>query len=177
MEGVVRKLIWVLVFGMSACSGGGDQGDTGVSYPLIWINELQAANVSTLEDNGTFPDWVELYNPGTSDALLDDYALSDDADDPLKWTFSGGGSVPAGGYLIVFCDSDPDEGVLHTTYNLDQLGEDVVLSAPDGTELDIVSYPLVADDFSYGRIPDGSADWEVMTPSPNAPNTQLAQTP
>lgn len=177
MDGAVQRLVWILFLGASACSGDGGSDDTGLEYPLVWINELQSANVSTLEDNGTFPDWVELYNPGSVDVTLDDFALSDDADDPLKWTFSGGVALPAGGYLIVFCDSDTNEGTLHTSYNLDQLGEDVVLSAPDGTLLDIVTYPLVADDFSYGRIPDGSTDWEVMSPTPAASNAQLAQTP
>ena len=61
-----------------------------------------AANGSTLADeDGEFSDWIEVYNP-TSEAIpLNGWALTDNAGNLQKWLFDDG-SIPAGGYQIVF---------------------------------------------------------------------------
>ncbi len=88
------------------------------------INEGSNRNYSTLADeNGDYPDWIEIYNAGSQSVSLYNYALSDDLDEPSKWTFPNV-EIGPGGYLTVFCsdkDRKPVTGfinVVHTgTYN------------------------------------------------------------
>lgn len=54
----------------------------------VVINEFVASNImGLLDDHGEASDWIELHNAGSATVNLDDYGLSDDPDEPLKWTF------------------------------------------------------------------------------------------
>ncbi len=94
------------------------------AYSQIVINEGSNRNYSAIADeNGDFPDWIELHNAGTNAVQLLNYSLSDDPNDPTKWTFPNIDLLP-GEYRIVFCsgkDRKPVtgfEGVLfETNYN------------------------------------------------------------
>ena len=69
----------------------------------IVINEGSNKNYSTIADeDGDFPDWIELYNAGTDTVQLLNYALTDDTTSPAKWTFPNINILP-GEYKIVFC--------------------------------------------------------------------------
>ena len=66
----------------------------------VLINEVMALNASALINGGTYPDWVELVNTGTSPVSLAGWSLSDDGN-PGKFVFPGGtddsrGRVPGG---------------------------------------------------------------------------------
>lgn len=66
------------------------------------INEIMSSNASAVADeDGDYPDWLELYNPGPQPVNLAGYALSDENKNPLKWRFETG-TVEAGGFLLVF---------------------------------------------------------------------------
>ncbi|MCK5469140.1 MAG: hypothetical protein KAI99_11535, partial [Cyclobacteriaceae bacterium] len=44
----------------------------------IFINEVQSSNLSTIYDHtGDTPDWIEIYNAGSSSVNLENYGLSD----------------------------------------------------------------------------------------------------
>ncbi|MGK4277539.1 lamin tail domain-containing protein, partial [Escherichia coli] len=45
-----------------------------------------AWNVVAVSNGNTFPDWVELFNPGPTDVELGGWSLSDDGD-PRKFVF------------------------------------------------------------------------------------------
>ncbi len=95
------------------------------------INELLAANDATFADqNGEFDDWVELYNNGNTDIDLSGYTLSDDVEEPAKWTFPSGTTLGAGEYLLIWADSDEDQAGLHTNFKLNAGGESVLVSEP-----------------------------------------------
>lgn len=130
------------------------------------VNEYMSSNTATLADvDGAFSDWIELYNPGPAAFDLTGCWLSDDAALPLKWQFPQG-SVPAGGWLVVWA-SDKNGvrggGQLHTNFKLGAGGEPVLLTAADGTTLldQAPAAPLTADR-SYARTPDGAAGWAVF---------------
>ena len=54
--------------------------------PVV-INEFLASNDKTVADvDGDYTDWIELYNSGEA-IQLTGYHLSDDPDEPEKWTF------------------------------------------------------------------------------------------
>lgn len=52
------------------------------------INELMSSNFSTITDeDGEYPDWIEIYNPGLSAVSLNNFGLSDDTTNQFKWIF------------------------------------------------------------------------------------------
>ena len=54
----------------------------------IVINEVVTSNsASLLDDVYGSPDWIELYNKGTTDVNLENYALSNDLNSPAKYLF------------------------------------------------------------------------------------------
>lgn len=68
----------------------------------IVINELQSSNYSTIKDEfGEFPDWVELYNNGSSTINLAGWSISDDSSLPQKWVFPDITIAPDN-YVMVF---------------------------------------------------------------------------
>ena len=97
--------------------------------PLV-LNEFMAANASTFEDDtGAFPDWIEIFNRGTSDVSLAGYAISDSLGQPLKHLISDASLVvPAAGYVVLFADGDVDQGSDHLSFRLTVDGEDLLLS-------------------------------------------------
>lgn len=123
--------------------------------PLI-ISEIMADNTRTLSDeDGEYPDWIEIQNPTAAAINLAGWHLTDQADEPSKWTFPSV-TLPAGGYLVVFAsgkDRTSNPARLHTNFQLEQGGEYLALIRPDNE----VSYqfapafpPQVAD-VSYGN--------------------------
>jgi len=60
----------------------------------IVITEVMASN--GYFESGHAWDWVELYNPTSQDANLAGYGLSDDSEDPYKFTFPEGAVLKAG---------------------------------------------------------------------------------
>ncbi|MSP68960.1 MAG: T9SS type A sorting domain-containing protein [Bacteroidetes bacterium] len=73
------------------------------STAQIVINEGSNRNYSTLADeDGDYPDWIELYNAGSSSIDLFDYTLTDDAALPAKWSLPHMVILP-GQYKIIFC--------------------------------------------------------------------------
>ncbi len=146
------------------------------TQPDIRINELVPSNSSGLEENGTFPDWLELYNPGDEKVDLAGYTLTDDLDEPDKWAFPKGISIPAGGYTIVICDSLPESGDNHTNFNLNLTGEEVGLYKPNGTEIDTMEYGPIAVDYAWGRLP-GEEDFVVLWPPTPGEENRLDEQP
>ncbi len=68
----------------------------------VRINEFMASNGSTLADeDGDFEDWIELVNVGGEAVNLQGWGLSDDADDPFRWTFPDT-VLPPGAILLVW---------------------------------------------------------------------------
>jgi hypothetical protein len=68
----------------------------------VVINEIQTSNGATLTDeNGDAPDWVELFNPGTTAVDLTGWGLSDSTNSLFKWSFTNATLAP-GGYMLVF---------------------------------------------------------------------------
>lgn len=68
----------------------------------VVINEVMASNADIISDeDGSFEDWIELYNAGEEAINLYGYGLSDDLDDVFKWVFPDYTLQP-GEYLLVW---------------------------------------------------------------------------
>ncbi|MBC8214908.1 MAG: CotH kinase family protein, partial [Candidatus Marinimicrobia bacterium] len=89
----------------------------------IVFNEIMSSNGSTIYDeDGDTPDWIELYNGNDSSVSLGGYGISDDLDDPFKWTFPDI-ELPAGNHLLLFA-SDKDRSEIHHWETVIAWGDD-----------------------------------------------------
>lgn len=151
-----------------------------VSFPRsvgdLIMNELLADNETIDKDAaGEFEDWIELHNRGTKAFDASGLYLSDNILEPKKWQFPANTSVPAGGFLRVWCDNEPAEGPLHTTFKLRKDGETLLLTDKDANSnklLDAVTFPRQKADRSFGRLPDGNDEgFYLWEPTPLGPVT------
>ncbi|MEY4571107.1 MAG: hypothetical protein RLZ10_300 [Bacteroidota bacterium] len=136
----------------------------------VLINEIVASNGSSAYDsNGENDDWVELYNTTSSAIDLSGMYLSDDALNIMKWSFPIGTSIPANGYLLVWCDNDLGQSGLHTNFKLSSLGENLIFSN-GATVYDQVTFGVQSTDVAFARCPDGGFTFELVNPTPEANN-------
>jgi len=172
MFGIVGASLLLLVSGCSAESA------IPTRSPLagtVCINEFMAANKKTIADEeGQYPDWVELHNAGDTNIEMRTMYLTDDLSRPMKWTFPDT-ILPAHGYLIVWCDGGYRQGTLHSSFKLGKEGEQLGLYSTDGEHLfmvDTFTYGAQRTDTSYGRIPDGGSEWRFLSvPTPGGENS------
>ena len=137
----------------------------------VVLNEIMSSNSTTLSDeDGDYPDWVELYNAGSEPVDLSGYGLSDDTLNTKKWMF-GSVSINPGEYLIVFAsDKDRNGLTLHTNFKISASGERILLSDTSGVVIDYVDLPELNSDLSYARFTDASLPWIIQEPSPGSLN-------
>lgn len=136
---------------------------TGAAAGSIVINEVCTKNTVLAAPNGQFYDYVELYNAGSSAVSVAGWGLSDNADMPYAYTIPSGTSVPAKGFLVIYCGiASTDTGVTGTDFGLSKKGETVILTDPQGSTVESLELPALDDNTSYGRVPDGGDTFAVM---------------
>ena len=119
------------------------------------ISEFMAANKKVLADeDGTYADWIEIYNPDAEAVNLAGWRLTDSAINLSKWVFPSMSLAP-GEFRIVFASgknrTNP-AATLHTNFALSAGGEYLALLSPAGvvaTEF-APSFPPQEDDVSFG---------------------------
>lgn len=137
----------------------------------IVINELMPVNTTVIADqNGEFNDWIELFNLSASSKDLSGYYLSDNSSKLLKWQIPAGTSIQGNGYLVVWTDKDTTQAGLHANFKLSSLGEEVVISNPDGTIIDAIVYPAQTLELTYSRYPNGTGQFRWQNPTFNRTN-------
>ncbi len=139
----------------------------------LTINELLAINNATNTDEaGQYEDWVEIYNPTDQSLNLAGMYLTDNLDNLTKWSFPL--EVPdlePGGHLLVWCDDDVNQGILHAAFKLNAGGEFLALVKNNGLAIiDSISFGPQTPDIAYGRSPDGTSQWIALEPTPGASN-------
>jgi hypothetical protein len=120
------------------------------------ISEFMASNDTTLPDeDGDFPDWIEIANMAGTTIDLAGHHLTDDEGELTRWTFPSV-TLATGARLVVFAsgkDRTNPNSQLHTDFQLEANGEYLALVGPDGTTvLTEFSpfYPPQSEDRSYG---------------------------
>ncbi len=139
----------------------------------VSINEVCSSNQQVLILNdGSSPDWIELYNEDEAAVELDGYYLTDNPKDTTKWEF-GSISVPAQGFLIVYASGNDDTSgnPPATSFKLSQNGETLCLYSPNKELVDSMVIPFISTDLSYGKQTDGSStNLFFSTPTPSTSN-------
>jgi hypothetical protein len=146
-------------------------------YDIV-INEFMAQNLEGsiwFDQDNEHDDWVELYNNTANTISLKNYFLSDSPSFIHKWEFPEDTNIPAHDYLIVWTDKDPQQTGLHSKFNLDKNGDELILSYLDGTIIDSVDYTEEQEDNkSLSRIPNGTGDFIVADVTFNTLNSNIS---
>ncbi|MGM0531346.1 MAG: CotH kinase family protein [Bacteroidota bacterium] len=121
----------------------------------IIITEIMASNSETISDeDGDYPDWIELYNNGNDTVNLKDWGLSDDDDEPFRWVFPDV-TVAPGEFMMVWASNKnrrPDaieqsKGIIREVYKgISGVSVDDLLDHP-GFPADPDSRNVVTTDF------------------------------
>ena len=140
------------------------------------INEFMADNSTTLTNSlGKCDDWIELYNPSSTNVSLKGWYLTDDAGNLTKWKFPTNSisSIAGKGFLLVWADSKSysvTNNELHASFSLDKDGEYLALVKTDGVTVVSEFQPLPQyQDMSYGIGANGEQRYFAV-PTPGRTN-------
>ena len=138
----------------------------------IQINEIMACN--GVYENGKAYEWIELKNPGDDPAPLAGITLTyTRRGESQVFTFEGG-SLPAGGYAVVYCienDAVPARGKdVYAPLDLSPKGGVFTLSR-DGVTIDRIEIGQQWGNITSGRVGD-SEEWRFLAqPTRGTPNS------
>ena len=130
------------------------------SQPVeLYINEFQASTDSLVKNpyTGGYSDWIEIYNPGSSDIDLQGFFLTDDPQLPNKWQVASDIVIASGGYALFWADDINEFN--HTNFKLGRSGEFIGLYDELGNVIDTLTYGYQEDELSYGRRNANLQEW------------------
>ena len=163
----MKKNIFILIliiflFMISSCNLGVINNDQ------IMINEVCTNNKSVIcNEDYKYYDYVELYNPTLEDVNLKNYGISDDKENKYQFKFKSV-FIKAKDYLIVYFDkNNTNDDELTADFSLDENGESLYLTMPNGTIIQELSIPCLLKNTSYGKY---NNSFEIINPSPNEQN-------
>ena len=141
----------------------------------LCVNEFLASNHTYPDEFGENDDFIEVYNRTDHAIDLAGYGVTDDLTQHTKYVIPSGSpavtTIPPKGFLLIWCDGQPEQGPLHTGFKLSASGEQIGLYEPSGDALDELTFGAQTDDVSYGRVPDGGSTWQYFTTAtPGASN-------
>src|SRR5882724_6382807 len=176
-SGVVRGLVVTLfAVGAVACSGkhttppqpqppveqcsfAPAHATSGADTHGLRINEVMTSNDGAwVDEAGQTDDFIELVNTSDSAISLSDYLVGDK---PGKAHPLPDLQLDAGATVLLWADSDPEQGPLHLSFKLSQSGTPVLLWASSCELVDGVDVPELPTSESYARLPDGSGDFSI----------------
>ncbi len=152
------------------------------STSALIINEFVAVNRTGLTDqDGDYSDWIEIYNRSDQAVNLSGWSLTDDPNQPEKWSFPNM-TLASQAYLVVFASgkdrqSTEPSSELHTNFKLGRQGEFLGLySIIQGKFMDTVSapYPEQLRDIAYGRYGEEMVYGYLANPTPGEANEETA---
>ncbi len=183
LSGLANGHYTVYVVGRN--SSGTWQADADATVSKTWavlsslrgvvINEVLARNESAVNHEGTTPDYIELYNSGAASIDLSGLRLTDDLDDPNKYTIPAGTTLAAGAYRVLFANNQDATSGLHIGFGIDGDGDNVYLvdRATNGARvIDSVKFGWQLANLSIGRQTNGQ--WGLCVPTLGAANVSSA---
>ena len=162
----MKRLYRTLLIGVVTVAG------TATASAQLAINEIMQSNIDCIiDDINEFPDsWVELYNPGPDAENLADYSLGT-KDKASKAYRLPSGSIPAGKYIVIYCDK-AEQG-LHTDFRLESGKDGAVYLFKNNEIVDHLEglKKQPAPNIAYGRETDNADKWGYQAePTPGKAN-------
>lgn len=148
-------------------------------YTGISINEMMASNQTNITDEfGAHEDWIELYNSRDQSVNIGGLWITDDLNMPEMWqipaTASDSTTIPPHGFLLLWADKEPEQGILHVNIKLSAEGEQIGLAQKTDSGfvfIDSLTFGTQTADISLCRYPDGENNIELSTePTPRSKN-------
>lgn len=142
----------------------------GAALPGLVINEVMTRNQSTVmapdpaPDSDGFPDWLELYNAGSTAVDMSTVILRDRGGN--LWRGMPGELAP-GQHLLLYADGVDAPG--HAPFRLAGEGEELILTI-DNRVLDRIATGQMDRDTSWARFPDGGDFAVTIRPTPGWTN-------
>ncbi len=134
------------------------------------ISEVMSYNEWYLPQPGVLEplyfDWVELTNNSNSTLKLQDYYLSDSADEPRAFRLPAGELEP-GESAVILCGEDSGQA----PFALDSAGDTLYLTRGDGALCDCAALGKIPLGCSYGREKGKNGFFFFAEPSPGESNT------
>lgn len=146
-------------------------GSEGAKAGKVIINELQPSNQDvTVDEYGEADDWIEVFNPGDAPVDLQGFRVADSSG--TSQVIAGPLVVQPGGFVLLWADDSPSQGVAHLGFKLGaKKGDTVILTDPEGQALDSVSFGPGQGQSSYARHPDGAGAFAwCAAPTPGVSN-------
>jgi hypothetical protein len=142
---------WAVLF--TVTKGAANIGNT----PTIRIvmNEIYSRGTTTE------PDWIEIYNDSPVTVNLTGWKIYDNGGQTgtkPKKIIPEGTNIAPNGFFVINTEGSGDP----SDFGLSSAGETVWLEKPDGVVADQVAFPAMEITQSYGRKPDGSANWQLL---------------
>jgi hypothetical protein len=139
--------------GSSGTASNGGAGGGDVPHGELVINEVMSQNEGAwIDEAGEADDWVEVVNRSSRALSLEEYALRDGAGE----TFALPARVLSPGEsVLIWVDSDPDQGVLHAPFKLSAAGEHLRLVDRGDVDVDAVDVPALRVNEALARFPNG----------------------
>lgn len=135
----------------------------------VALSELMAVNSAFPDENGGYPDFIELHNAGTGAVDLGGWGLTDSTR-TVKYRFPKGTVLDAEGYLVVWCDAASSDDAVAPFSLAREGGETVSLLNAHGTVVSRVE--TLAMGRGVSMIADGAGRWSLCdAPSPGYANT------
>ena len=110
------------------------------------ISEVLPSNTSAYAVDKEYYDIIELYNASGSAIELSDYFLTDKMSEPERWRLPKGTLAP-GAYKIIVFDGKGSS----PPFSLGSDGETVKITRSDGYISDVLTFPALPTDISYGK--------------------------
>ncbi len=141
----------------------------------VVLSEFMAANTRTqVDETGSFEDWIELRNNGTTAVNLENWSLTVHPGRTRQWLFPAT-NLPPDGCLLVWAsgrDRRTPGQPLHTNFKLAREGHYLALRRPDGSAATEFApgYPPQWPDASFGFLPGSSQPVVFVSPTPGKRN-------
>ncbi|GAB2851675.1 InlB B-repeat-containing protein [Hymenobacter ruber] len=151
----------------------------------LFINEFMSVNTTSITDPaGEHDPWIEVYNNNTTPVDIGGLYLTNTLGNPsfyrIPTTDPTQTTIPAKGFLVLWADNQPAQGVLHAGFQLNAGGGQIGLAdivGPDVSIIDSTRYGAQQANISRGRYPDASKQFKSFAaPTPGATNTVPAVT-
>ncbi len=136
------------------------------AYEGLVISEIMPSNQSAVTDeNGSYTDWIELWNSTSEPMSLKGLGLSDRSDS-IRFLFPDV-MLEADGRVLVFCSNtnkvNPGEP-FHAKFKLSSVGETVYLYDPNAYLIDSCKYPIMSSDYSWALTDQGFQSVDYFSP-------------
>ncbi len=115
------------------------------------INEIVASNTKYHSTDGSYYDLIEIKNTGNETVELSDYYISDSQKELKKYNFPSQKLAP-GEFYVAVCTGIEGK---YCPLGISSDGETLILSRADGTVCDVLKFPRIPTDRSWGRSSGG----------------------